>query len=68
MTVRAHPGASRERHEWRGEVLHVWVTERAIEDQANRALGRALARSFGVRSSGVTLVSGHRGRDKLFEL
>jgi len=68
IAVRAHPGASRERAQWDGDVLHVWVTARAVEGQANAALIRAVARAFGVRASGVTLVSGERGRDKVLEV
>src|SRR5256885_3839112 len=64
ISVRAHPGAPRERVEWQGDVLHVWVTARAVEGQANRALVRAVARGLGVRPSAVTLVAGQRGRDK----
>lgn len=66
--IRAHPGASRERVEWDGEVLHVWVTARAAEGAANRALVRALARRLGVPESAVRLVAGRRGRDKLVEV
>jgi uncharacterized protein len=68
IRVRAHPGASRERVRWEGDVLHVWVTARAVEGQANRALAAAVARGLGVRASAVALVVGERARDKLFEV
>ena len=68
IAVRAHPGASHERVQWEGEVLHVWVTARAVEGQANRALVRTVARALGVRASAVTIVSGERGRDKVLEV
>jgi uncharacterized protein YggU (UPF0235/DUF167 family) len=68
IAVRAHPGASHERVRWEGDVLHVWVTARAVEGAANRALIEALARALGVRRSAVTLVSGERGRDKVVEV
>ena len=68
IAVRAHPGASRERAQWDGGVLHVWVTARAVDGQANAALARAVARVFGVRASAVTLVSGERGRDKVLDV
>jgi uncharacterized protein (TIGR00251 family) len=68
IAVRAHPGASRERAQWDGDVLHVWVTARAVEGQANAALVKAVARALGVRASAVTLVSGERGRDKVIEV
>jgi uncharacterized protein YggU (UPF0235/DUF167 family) len=68
IAVRAHPGASNERVRWEGDVLHVWVTARAVEGAANRALTEAVARALGVRRSAVTLVSGERGRDKVVEV
>jgi len=68
IAVRAHPGASRERAQWDGGVLHVWVTARAVEGQANAALVKAVARALGVRASAVSLVSGERGRDKVMEV
>ena len=68
ITVRGHPGASRERVEWRDGVLHVWVTPRAVEGQANRAIAGAVARALGVRPAAVGLVAGERGRDKVFEV
>ena len=68
VPVRAHPGAAKERAEWRDGTLHVWVTARAVVGQANRALVPAVARALGVRASAVTLVAGERGRDKVFEI
>jgi len=53
ISVRAHPGASRERWQWEGDVLHVWVTARAMEGDANRAVLRAVGRAIGVRHSAV---------------
>jgi uncharacterized protein YggU (UPF0235/DUF167 family) len=68
IAVLAHPGASRERAEWVNETLHVWVTARAVEGAANRALVKAVASALGVRASAVTLVSGERGRAKVFDV
>ena len=68
IAVRAHPGASRVRLEWRGEVLHVWVSARATGDAANRALLRAVSESLRLRASAVRLVAGERARDKVIEV
>jgi len=68
VAVRAHPGARRERLSWDGEVLHVWVTARAAEGAANRAIVRALARTFDLPLGAVTLMAGGRGRDKVVEV
>ena len=68
LVVRAHPGASRTGAEWDGAVLHVWVSARAREGAANRALIQAVADALGVRRSAVSLVAGKRSREKLIEV
>jgi len=68
LAVRAHPGASRTSVEWDGAVLHVRVTARAVEGAANRAVIQAVADALGVRRSAVSLVAGHRSREKLVEV
>jgi len=68
IRVRAHPGASRDRLEWDGEVLHVWVTARAVAGVANRAMVRVIAEGLQARPAAVHLVAGERGRDKLVEV
>lgn len=68
IRVRAHPGAARERVRWDGEALHVWVTARAVEGAANRAVLAAVGRALGRRPSAVALVAGERGRDKVLEV
>jgi uncharacterized protein YggU (UPF0235/DUF167 family) len=68
ISVRAHPGSSRERLEWDGERLHAWVTAPAVDDRANRAIVLAVARWLGVRPASVRMVSGTRGRSKLVEV
>jgi uncharacterized protein len=68
IAVRAHPGASRERLEWRGEVLHVWVNARAAGGAANHALLRAVADGLRLRASAVRLIAGERARDKVVEV
>ncbi len=68
IRVRAHPGASRERVAWEGDVLHVWVSARAVDGAANRAVVRAVAAALGARPSSVELVGGERSRDKVLEV
>ncbi len=68
IAARAHPGASRERLAWQDGVLHVWVTQRAVDGAANRALVRAVAAALGLRPSAVVLTAGDRGRDKVLEI
>jgi len=66
--VRAHPSASRPGAKWDGAILHVRIRARSIEGAANRALILAVADALGVRRSAVTLVTGERSRNKLFEV
>jgi uncharacterized protein YggU (UPF0235/DUF167 family) len=68
ITVRAHPGASRNRLAWDGAVLHVWVTARAVEGAANRSLLKAIVHGLEVRPSAVRLAGGERSRDKTVEV
>ena len=68
VQVRAHPRASRERVEWDGAVLHVWVSEPAAEGAANRALLKAIAGVVRVAPSRLRLREGRRSRDKRVEI
>ena len=69
LPVRVQPAASRTRvggH--RGGTLLVAVTAPAVDDRANEAARRALAKAFGLRPHQVTILRGHHTRDKLIEL
>jgi uncharacterized protein (TIGR00251 family) len=49
-------------------MLIVRVTAPAIEGRANASLRRLLAKRLRVPTSAVTIVGGHRSRDKLIEI
>jgi uncharacterized protein YggU (UPF0235/DUF167 family) len=73
VLLRVKPGASRTavggRYEGVGGVaLVVAVGARAVEGQATKAVLVAVAESFGVRRSAVTLVNGATSRDKVVEV
>jgi uncharacterized protein len=73
FAVRVRPGARHERvaGRWdgpRGPALLVAVRARAVDGKANAAVLEALAEAFGLPTSAVELLSGHRGRDKIVEL
>jgi uncharacterized protein YggU (UPF0235/DUF167 family) len=73
IAVRVRPGARRERVGgcWDAPAqcaLLVEVPARAVEGRANEAVAAALARAFGLRRSQVTILTGHRCRNKLVEL
>ncbi len=69
VSVRAQPGAARD--EVAGEhagALKIKVTPPAQEGRANKAIAEVLARALGVRRSQVRLVSGQKGREKVFRV
>jgi uncharacterized protein YggU (UPF0235/DUF167 family) len=73
VLLRVRPGASRTAVGGRydgpaGPALVVAVAARAVEGQATKAVLRAVAAAFGVRSSAVTLVRGATSRDKLVDI
>lgn len=53
---------------WRGDVLCVKTTAPPVEGAANGAISKFLARSLGVRTSQITLVSGEKSREKTFRI
>ena len=66
LAVRVQPRAARaEVTGWQAGVLRLRVTAPPVEGEANRAVEALLARALGVAPSGVRVVRGERGRDKL---
>ena len=69
LAVRVQPRARRSAVEgWRDGALAVRVTAAPTEGRANRAVIELLADAFDVPASAIELVSGARGRDKLFRV
>ncbi len=48
--------------------LHVYVREPAMEGKANAALQEALSEHFKTNKSSVRLISGHKSKQKTFEV
>lgn len=69
VTVKAKPGSKKEfiRQEPTGEFV-VAVHERAVDGAANEAIAEALAGFFDIAPSKVTLIRGHTGKVKVFEI
>lgn len=53
---------------WQDETLRVRVTAAPHDGEANRAVSRVLAETFGVPISRVVLVRGVASRDKVFRI
>jgi len=69
ISVRVHPKSSAVRVILKnpGE-CEVWVTAPPAENRANEAVQEALAEFFNVAKSRVRLVSGGRGRIKVYDV
>lgn len=68
ILLRATPGASKERIGYEGYTLKVWVTEKAKDGEANKAVEHAIAKALGVAKKSVTLIKGHKARLKTLEI
>lgn len=65
MRIRVQPRASRDHVEAQPDgSLKVWTTAAPTDGQANERVLRLLAEHLGVSPSRLTLVRGHRSRDK----
>ena len=66
LTLRVTPRADRTEVVGRRAdgVIAIRVTAAPADGKANAAVIKALADALGTRPSGVTLISGHTGRDK----
>jgi hypothetical protein len=69
ISIVAHPNSKKPRVEKDlfGS-LHVYVSEPPLEGKANKAVVKALAAYFKVRSNQVILLSGERSKNKLIEI
>lgn len=68
IDVRVQPRAKRQAHVWEGDTLKVWLTAAPTDGQANEALVAYLAGQLGIAKSKVTLVAGHKHRNKRVEI
>ena len=69
ILVRLQPRAGREELAgMRNGALLVRVTAPPVDERANRALCRLIAKHAGVAPSAVTIIRGSHGRDKLVEV
>ncbi len=70
VDVRVKPGSKKEplvQTSLTGELL-VYVREPAIDGKANKAVVKLLAKYFEVPKSHVQLISGHKSKQKRFEI
>ena len=69
INIRVIPRAKRDDVEGRrGDAFVVRLQAPPVEGAANKALVKILAKKLGVRSGDVTIVAGHKARDKVIEV
>lgn len=69
ITVRLTPRAARDAIDgWRDGILHVRVTAPPVDNAANDALTRLLAKSLHIAPARISLVSGATSRTKIIAL
>lgn len=67
--VKVKAGAKQEKIEKVGEnKYNVFIKERPQKGAANRGLVKAVARYLGVSSNHVSIISGHKSRNKIVEI
>lgn len=66
--VRVTPNARIPQVMLEGEKIKISVSQPASDGQANVAVTKVLAKALGVAKSRLTLVRGHKSRDKTFRL
>ena len=52
----------------RDGVLFIRVTAPAVDGRANESMRRLVANRLGVPKSAITIIKGHRSRDKVIEI
>ena len=69
ISIITHPNSKRPRIEKDLlETLHIYVSEPPLEGKANYAVVEALADYFKIKKGDVMLISGHKSKNKLFEV
>lgn len=68
LTVRVSPNARANKVEMEGETITVSVTAPPADGAANAAVINLLSKALGIAKTRLTLVQGHKCRDKVFRL
>ncbi len=68
FSVKVKPGASSPRIERVQGTITICVTEKPVDDKANKAVIELLARRLGIAKSRIAIVGNPRGRQKQVEI
>ena len=68
LTVIIHPNAKEEKFIEKKQENHLYLKEAAIENKANQAAIKALAKFLKIKKNQIFLVSGQKSKEKIFEV
>ncbi|MFV2003445.1 MAG: DUF167 domain-containing protein, partial [Paracoccaceae bacterium] len=68
ISLRVLPGTSQRLLRYEGTQLRAFVTVAPRGGQANREVTKLLAAALGIAKTRLTLVRGHKARDKVFRV
>jgi hypothetical protein len=68
IKAQIHPCSKKPRIEDVAGILHIYVAEMPVEDKANDAAIKALAKFYNIAKSRITLVGGQKSKQKTFEI
>lgn len=68
INVKVIPKARKEKIEREGEILKVYVKEKAEKGKANKRVLELLSEFFNVKKSQIRIVSGEKQRKKVIEI
>ncbi|MBI2578929.1 MAG: DUF167 domain-containing protein [Candidatus Aenigmarchaeota archaeon] len=68
INVKVIPNAKKNAVLEEAGIYRVYVKAPATEGRANKALVEAIAEHFGVKKSSVSILSGHKSREKVVEI
>ena len=69
IKVKVYPSAGKEEVIYKAEdSFDIWVKEKPIQGQANRAVLSALAEYLEINQNKIKLVKGFKQRNKIFEI
>jgi len=69
IRVKAFPEANKEEMVKKSEnSFEIWVKEKPVKGQANRAILRVLSKYLGIDQSRIRLIKGFKQRNKVFEI
>jgi len=69
IKVKVYPNAGKEEFIEKSEdSFEIWVREKPIKGQANRAVINSLIENLNIERESIRLIKGGKGRNKVFEI